>query len=263
MIVFSAFTPHSPLLLPSIGKENVEQLQQTREAMKELAEELYATMPDTVVVISAHTNRHKDAFSINLHDPYGIDLTEFGDYSDEHTFRPNVKLIDRLQRHARKEGVPLTLNSNEALDYGTVVPLLMLTEKLPGINIVPISYSNLDAKTHVEFGRLLKEVLMRSDQRIAVVASGDLSHCLSSEAPVEYNPLGETFDETVREAVKDLVTSKLLTMDDETIESASECAYEPLLMLFGVLDRMNVKSKILSYEAPFGVGYLVAQFTML
>jgi aromatic ring-opening dioxygenase LigB subunit len=263
MIVFSAFTPHSPLLLPSIGKENVDQLSQTQEAMEYLAEELYASMPDTIVVISAHTDRHDDAFSINLHDPYGIDLTEFGDYSDDHTFRPNAKLIDRLQRHARKQDMALTLNSNEALDYGTAVPLLLLTEKLPNINVVPISYSDLDAKTHVEFGRVLKDVLMQADERIAVIASGDLSHCLSSEAPVEYNPLGETFDDTVKEAIKDVATSKLLTMEEETIESASECAYEPLLILFGVLDRMNVESRILSYEAPFGVGYLVARFSML
>lgn len=260
MIVFSAFTPHSPLLVPSIGKENAKKLERSIQGMKTLSEELYLSHPDTIVIISAHSIQHETAFSINLHDDYHVDLKDFGDLSITKEFHPDLKIIDAIQRTLRREHIPITLDSNSNLDYGTGVPLLLLTEELKNIHIVPISYSGQSAKDHVTFGRALKDVLSDSEKRIAVIASGDLSHCLTTDAPAGFKKEGEKFDKAIRQAIENVATSKLLSLKPDLIEAAAECGYRPLLILFGIIERMSVRPEILSYEAPFGVGYLVAQF---
>jgi AmmeMemoRadiSam system protein B len=228
--------------------------------MKTLAEELYATHPDTIVILSGHSAQHENAFSINLHDEYWADLKEFGDMETAKEFAPDLGLIDRIQRTLRKEDIPLTLDSDSTLDHGAGVSLLLLTEELSSPTIVPISYSGLSPKEHVHFGRALKDVLTNSPKRIAVIASGDLSHCLSEDAPDGYREEGQQFDDLIRSAVEHVGTSKLLSLDPELVRTASECGYHPLLMLFGIIERMDTSPAILSYESPFGVGYLVAHF---
>lgn len=260
MLVHAAFTPHTPLLLPSIGKENVKRLQATTDAMKRIAEDLYVASPETIVIVSAHSAMHPSAFSVNLHDAYEVDLSEFGDLGTAREFLPDIALIDTMQRSLRRHQQPLTLDSDAALDYGTAVPLLLLTENLRNVRIVPISYSGLDAKAHFTFGRALKHVLADSSKRIALIASGDLSHALSSEAPAGHKPEGEQFDRAVRQALEQHSASALLTLDPAVVEAASECAYRPLLVFLGALERTHVDPEVLSYESPFGVGYLAAQF---
>ena len=101
---------------------------------------------------------------------------------------------------------------------------------------------------------------MTRNERIAVIASGDLAHCLTSNAPAGFHPEGALFDEVARRSIESGLVSRLLTIDPNIVEKASECAYRPMLVLFGILENTRMEPEMLSYEAPFGVGYLVAQF---
>lgn len=260
MLSFAAFTPHTPLLIPGVSKEPLERLRASSEAMARLAEDAYLARLDTLVILSSHATQFDCAFSMNLHDEFLADLSAFGDLSRPKAFKPDLALMDALQRALRRGGTPLAVNSCQALDHGTSVPLLLLSERLPGVRVVPVSYAGLGPKDHLAAGRAIKEVIMRSPKRIGIVASGDLSHCLTSDAPAGYRREGAVFDELIRQAVQDGSSAKLLAASPELIAAASECAYRQLLMLFGVLDRVQVRPEVLSYESPFGVGYLVAEF---
>ncbi|MEK7665564.1 MAG: AmmeMemoRadiSam system protein B [Patescibacteria group bacterium] len=260
MLVFAALTPHSPLLLPSINRERLKEVTATREAMKQLAEELYAVRPDTLVILSSHVTMHEDTFSINLHDPYNINLNEFGDLSEYRTFHPDLGLIDHLQRTMRQKAIPTTLNTDETLHYSTSVPLLLLTEYLPNVVIVPISYAGLSPKEHFTAGEILKEAIADSTRRIAIIASGDQSHAITSDSPAGFAKEGLQYDMQVQEFIKNNNPAGLLQMKPKLVQKARECSYRSLLMLLGVLDKTNYWTKIHSYEAPFGVGYLVAHF---
>ncbi|MDG1950621.1 MAG: AmmeMemoRadiSam system protein B [bacterium] len=260
MICFAAVTPHSPLLLPNIGKENTEQLSKTRSALQTLSEELYACRPDTIVIISSHEDQHADAFSLNLHDEYTINFSQFGDLEDAGTFRGDISLMNEIQDHVEASDLPFTLDSHETLNYGTGVPLKLLADNVKNARIIPISISGLGAKEHVQFGALLKDVLINSDKRVAIVASGDLSHCLSKDAPLGLRSEGAEYDALIQEAVSNFSTSVLLSTSDELLNRAEACVHKQLLILFGILERVQTRTELLSYEAPFGVGHLVAQF---
>ncbi|NQV90259.1 AmmeMemoRadiSam system protein B [Candidatus Uhrbacteria bacterium] len=259
MICFAGITPHTPLLIPGVGKENVKKLETTVSALKHLEEELYASKPDTIVVVSGHAIQHKEAFSINLHDHYAIEFKDFGDLATSRSLQADLELVTDVQRHMQTHSVPLTLDSNTSLDYGTGVPLFFLTQHLPHIRILPISYSGLSPKEHLHFGAELQDVFEHSQKRIAVIASGDLSHCLSSDAPLGFRPEGELYDKKIQECVTDFSSAKLLTIPEEVVKKASACIQEQLLIFFGIFEKKKIRVELLSYEHPFGVGYLVAQ----
>lgn len=262
MITFAAITPHSPLLLESINKDKLTRVEQTRRAMDDLADELYASHPDVIVLISEHPTSFSEAFSLNLSDPFKFDLSEFGDFGFEHTFRPSIRLIDKLQRSLRAQDQPITLTSDAALHYASAVPLSFLAKHLPDVQLLPITYSDLNPKMHFQFGRALKDILMQSNKRIAVIASGDMSHTLSSDAPEGFDKAGPVFDEKIQELITTKNTAGLLNLDEETVKDAHQTIYRPLLILFGLMERISTKTHVLSYEAPFGVGYLVANLQM-
>ncbi len=262
MICFAAFTPHSPLLVEQIGKENVKFLQKTRESMQKLTEAFARTEPEVVFLISAHSFMHETAFSINLHDEYAIDFRDFGDHSTSAYFEPDLELISAIQLSARTSEIPFVLESFASLDYGSGVPLSFLSKKRT-FKLVPISYCAADRKQHMAFGRILKDVAMQTHKRVAIIASGDLAHTLTTDAPMGYRKEGQQFDEAVQRSLEQFSASTLLNLQEKIVIQSEQCALRPLLILFGVLEKMQIKPKILSYEAPFGVGYLVAQFQLL
>jgi AmmeMemoRadiSam system protein B len=137
-----------------------------------------------------------------------------------------------------------------------------LTKHLKKIEIVPLSYSFLNNEKHWQLGELLHEVIANSPKRIAVIASGDLSHCLAKGAPAPYSPKGQEFDNNLVEIIKKKSYKDLLKLDDSFIEEAAECGLRSFLILFGLIDKYNHTPEILSYEGPFGVGYMVANFKL-
>ena len=165
MIVFSAFTSHTPLLIPTIGKNQIKKIGKTHKAMCHLAEELYLSHPDVLITISQHAINFSDTFCANLSEKYVIDFKEFGDLVTQKFFSPDIAFLDGLQRFLRKEKIPFTLNSESRLDYGSAVPLSLLTERL-SLPIVPLSYSGLDAKTHFQFGKHLQDYIQKQTKRV-------------------------------------------------------------------------------------------------
>jgi len=98
--------------------------------------------------------------------------------------------------------------------------------------------------------------------RIAVIAVGDMSHALTNNSPADFHPDGEKYDKKIQELIAQKNTVGLISLDEKLIENAVENSYRSLTILFGLLDRISVKPEILNYEAPFGVGYLVANFAI-
>lgn len=52
----------------------------------------------------------------------------------------------------------------------------------------------------------------------------------------------------------------LLAIDPATLENGKECGLRSIIFLLGALETTSIEPNILSYEGPFGVGYLVATF---
>lgn len=260
-LVFAAITPHPPVLVPAIGKDNVKKIEQTKTAMEKLEEELYSAKPELVVVISPHGEMSADSFTVNLSGNYEINFEPFGDFATKLQLKGDTVLMT-LGKEKIATKSPLNIISEPVLDHGAGVPLSYLMRHLPQVPIVPLSFSMLDNQAHVEFGKSLKELILSTDKRVAVIASGDLSHCLTDDAPVPYNPAGKDFDRTLIELIKKCDIQGIINLDPKLVEDAAECGYRSLLILAGILSDMKCRPEVLSYEGPFGVGYLVAEIKL-
>lgn len=262
MIVFAGITPCSPLLIPSVNPERVAHAAKTRTALNEMAEELYAAKPDTIVLFCEHTQSPPDAFTLNVADPYHATLAAFGDLGYEARYASNFMLADKMQRELRKAGEPLTLITERALPFTATVPLALLTEHIPSVRILPIAPCERTPKEHFDFGAALRDILVSSDARIAIIAAGDGAHTRSEDAPEGFHADGETSDSLLATLVTEKNTAGLLQMDHDLLQNAHNGNYRQIVMLFGALDGTPVESRILSHEAPFGIGAMTAEFIL-
>ncbi len=260
MLTHAIFIPHSPLLVPTVHPEGLEKLSSIVSAIQEVRDHLYTLLPDTFVILSGHGSHYPNAFSAEMADAYADDLRAFGDLSPPSLYTGNPGLVDTIQRRMRKEGVPFTLHPFDGEDYGVAVTLRLFAKEMPHLNVVPLAISDLPRKNHFHFGQALRDVFEERSERIAVIAIGDLSHCLSSHGPVDVCKEGKVFDEAVISALSQGSSSALLSLSEERIAEAKESGYRPLLILMGALDHMRFRPEVMAYDAPYGVGYLVAQF---
>ena len=259
-LVFAAVVPHSPVLIPSVGKEHLKKLKKTVAAMKRVEQDLYATHPDTILIVSPHGPVEADHFTLDLNEKYLCDLKDFGVFDVTVDCRADMRLISALKEHLEDKGVPFMLRSERALDYGVVVPLTYLTGHLKKYSVLPIYPALLPAKSHFEFGQAIREVLAHSSRRVAVIASADLSHRLTRSAPAGYSPYGKKFDEKILTLLREKKHSALLTFEPELAAKAAQCGLPPLTILAGILDGIDVAPEILSYESPFGIGLLTVHY---
>ncbi len=259
-LVFAGITPHPPLLIRSIGRQAGLKAKKTRQAFENLSEDLYASKPELILIISPHGDIFPDSFNINIAHEYQTDLKDFGDLTTNKKYKGDMGFAGRIQSECEQEKIPLNIIHEKKLDYGTSIPLYFLTEHLSNIPIIPIGYSELDFKSHQKFGSILKKEINRTNKRIAVIASGDLSHALTSDSPAGFAPEGQEFDDKIQELLKEKSLSGMLQLKPEFIKKSSECGFKSFLILLSILQNVNAVYKQYSYEAPFGVGYLVANF---
>lgn len=264
-LVFAGIAPHSPITLPTIAHQPGREAATTMKALKELEGELYVMQPETIFVISPHAPVTKEAFSINLAPYFNAAFGEFGDKNTQLQFKSDSQSVSSIREHADKHGkVAVNVISQEILDYGTAVALFHLTQHKQQYAVVPISVSLLDSEAHFAFGCLLREVAMHSQKRIAIIASAELAHTLHSESGHGYQPDAETFDAKITEMIKTKKFDQILKLNPEIIERAKAMnGYRSLCVLFGALKNSDPQVNILSYESPYGVGLMVAEFTMV
>ncbi|PLX27948.1 AmmeMemoRadiSam system protein B [Candidatus Parcubacteria bacterium] len=258
-IVFSAILPHPPILIPQIGKENIGQLEKTLQAIEKLRKDFIDSGAETIMIISPHGIIQNDAFTMNLCPEFKCDFEDFGDFSTKCTWPGNVGLSHKL-REALEVTAPLQLISEENLDYGTSVPLCVLTEGKPNLKLIPLYYSGLNNEAHYKFGQVMKKELLKRREPVAIIASGDLSHRLEKNAPGGYSSKGKKFDNRLIKLLQEKNIEKIINMDEGLIVEAGECGLKSILILLGILDDINYNPKLLSYEAPFGVGYMTMNF---
>ncbi len=265
-IITAGLVPHPPLLIPDIGKENWELLKKTYNSYKTIEEDIYAGQVETVVIISAHGGVTKESFSINIGETYNINFEDFGGFSAKALISGDVALAQTL-KESLKDEVNIDLINKPYLDHGIGVPIYMLTaypqdkpEQFKKLKFLPIYFSGGSLEENYKFGQKLKAYLQITDKRIAILASGDLSHCLTRNAPTGYSAKGAKFDKKIIKILQNGDFKNILKINPKITEEAQSCALKPITILGGILETINCQPQLLSYEYPFGVGYLTMKF---
>jgi len=265
MICFASICPHPPIIIPTIGGSELPKVKKTIEAMRKLAGVFAAAKPETVIIVSPHGPVQTDKMTITISENLSGNFGQFGDFETQMNFKNDPVLTKEIKKSAQIAGIPVDLIDLPQLDHGALVPLCFLTKNYPQVKLTPIAFSFLDYQTHFKFGQILSKLLATSDKRFAIIASGDLSHRVTPDAPAGFSPRGKEFDEKLVELLKTGNVQGILNLDKDLIEEAGECGLRSIIILLGVLDGCqlsNANCQLLSYEAPFGVGYLVAKYSL-
>lgn len=263
MSIAGAFIlPHPPIILPQIGKGQERKINKTIAAYREIARRIAALRPETIVVTSPHAVMYADYFHISPGGCASGDMHRFGAKDVTVTARYDEEFVSALTQAAGSAGLPAgTMGERDkALDHGTVIPLSFVNERYQDYKLVRIGLSGLGPVEHYRLGQSIAETANRLCRRVAVIASGDLSHKLLEDGPYGFAPEGPQFDEQVTEAMAQGDFSRFLRFPEAFCDNAAECGLRSFQVMAGALDGISVKAELLSYEGPFGVGYGVAAF---
>lgn len=174
--------------------------------------------------------------------------------------KATIGALRRLGKDLKDINPELIAISSPHPDWGFDVPLYFLGKGLH--SRVQTFMTKIDPATdHFSAGKdYYNKELAQSKERIALVASGDLSHRLKADGPYGLHPDGKKFDEALTDALKRKDIAAILGLDAKFPE-AGECGLRSFCFMLGILEaaKINWQADILSYEGPFGVGYLVSR----
>ena len=259
-IVYGAIMPHPPVIIPAVGGTIVKDVIKTKKAMEEVGKRLKAKDIDSVVIITPHGNVSQIAVPVYVNHIFEGNLGYFGADKPVFSFKGDPVLGNEIIKEAKKQNLEVSHITENLLDHGIIVPMyypIMAGFKKP---IVPIALAFLPYKDLFNFGETIRAASDNLGKKVAVIASGDMSHRLTLDAPAGFNPEGKKFDEAIVKLAGKNDAEGMLNLDPNMIEAAGECGFRSIIMLMGSLKGLNVTPEVLSYEGPFGVGYMVATF---
>lgn len=261
-ILGTFIVPHPPIILPQVGRGEEKRIQKTIDGYQLVAEKIQVLQPETVVITSPHSAFYSDYFHISPEAHASGDLQQFG----IHTVHLTAEYDRQFARLLEKEAASVEIQAgklgknNPGLDHGTLIPLWFLQQKYTAFRLVRIGLSGESLLTHYQFGKCIAETAERLNRSTVLIASGDLSHRLKADGPYGFAPEGPEFDRKITTAMASGDFLEFLNLDPELCERAGECGLRSFVIMAGALDGKSVRSELLSYEGPFGVGYAVAAF---
>jgi len=254
------FMCHAPIVVPSMGGSRAEQCAATTQAMRSAAEELVSTKPDRVILFNPHTICYPSAYTcIDMPSSIHGSFKAFGrpDLKAEFPSEPNF--YKYLTQCAADNQFAIEIQEMEELDHGAMVPLWFLQDAGFKGAVCALGFPwRSSQEAHTEFGRFLKQACGRYEGRTAIIASGDMSHRLQHGAPSGYHPRACEFDKAFKELVEAGELASASRLPVSLRDLAAEDSSESMAIAAGAIGDTVANAKVLSYEAPFGVGYLVA-----
>jgi hypothetical protein len=235
-----AIVPHAPLLLDEVAGPKVRaSVHQTVQAVTQID----LADPDLVVIISPHGP------STGVYASPAGSLAGFG--------RPQARLDassdpDLVRRVAEDWRQPVL--ESEA-DHGVVVPISLL-----GPGEMPVLACTLRDEGPIPEVRREAEALasivrdLADSRRVAFVASLNASTALSPRAPLMERSEGIALDAAILDGLSRDGAQRWVP--DEMWSSGGSCGAGPFAAWMLLCAGLPLEE--ISYESPFGVGYLVA-----
>lgn len=266
-IVFCGVAPHPPVVLPEVGGGEAEKVSGTFQAMKRFAEDLAKSGAEVIIIISPHGAVFTDGIAINGSEVLSGNLKQFR--ADlEFEYNNDLDLVQEIIRQAGKHGI-VAVELDDALaqeygvplklDHGVTVPMYFLDKAGVDMPLVSIAMGFLPFEELYAFGAAIKDAVSALDRKVALIASGDMSHRLTPDASAGFSGQGAVFDRAIAELLEKKDFKGIISIDREMAEDAGECGLRTIIMMLGATDGQETEVDVLSYEGPFGVGYMVAE----
>ena len=261
-VVEAYIMPHPPIAVPEVGGGEERKIQSTLDAFDSIARRIADIRPDTIIVISPHATMYADYFHISPGIRARGDLGGFNAEQVSFDMEYDTDLVQDIVDAAELAGIPAGTDGerDSRLDHGVMVPLYFVNKRYTGYKLVRIGLSGFSLDVHKSLGRVIDSVAKKTDKKIVVIASGDLSHCQKKDGPYGYRPEGPEYDSKLMDVLNRCALSELTRFSDDLLDQSQECGHRSFVIMSGILYSHKVTSEVLSHEATFGVGYGLAIF---
>jgi len=259
--LWAALMPHPPVIVPEVGRGRERDAAVTLDGIERLAEAISDKRPECILILSPHQSYMPQSLSFKTAPrPTGA----FAHFGAPVSFEMNTSAKLRpLVEHLRFSGVAVHDEGSPSavVDHGSLVPLYFIKKALHkrGLelpDVILASPIGLGPEKSIKLGETL--ALFDDGSDWGFLASGDLSHRLTPDAPAGYNPVGKKFDAAVVAALSSADPRELLALSPLEHEEAGECGLCSVMAMLGTCRVLRRPIEVISYESPFGVGYCCA-----
>ncbi|MHB1908092.1 MAG: DODA-type extradiol aromatic ring-opening family dioxygenase [Nitrososphaerales archaeon] len=281
-LVYACITPHGSDIIPELAAtpQVAESFRKTRSAMQTISKAIRLSRPDTVVIATPH--------NLRLWKKIGICFAEnsFGelrsDNGDKKTIslraRCDVKFARMLYQRSVLVGLPVVganygtsegPYSSMPMDWGTMVPLWFLAKshgssrELKPQVVITTPSREIPMSQLIKFGNEIQKLSRISEKRIVFVASADQAHAHSKQGPYGLHRAAVEFDQIAVKSIQSGDLKPLFKLDPRFIEDAKPDSLWQLAILEGVLSKMKITPRLLSYEVPTYFGMICGDFSPL
>ncbi len=257
--VYAALMPHPPIVVPAVGRGEERHAAHTCAAMRDLAAELVSARPSGLVVLSPHSPRRRDAIGLYAGRDVVGDFGQFGAPKARVDLPGAPELALAFEDAAAAASLRTFRISQTELDHGASVPLAYLVGAGWSGPTLVIGLPTDDVPPLAALAAALRQLGESSPARLALLASGDMSHRLRPGAPAGHHPRAPEFDASFVDALsRGALTPDAI--DPELRELAAEDVVDSTLAALAAQAFPDATpTEVLSYEGPWGVGYCVAR----
>ncbi len=261
-LVYGLYAPNAPNLIDpdvvgGVGRETVAAL----EAL-DVPQRIH---PDAILVATPHWLSRGFQVQASARPRQIYDFGGFPRTLYEVRYAPpgSPELATRLVEEGKRRHIPVEATSDHGLDHGAWAPLLHIA---PGarIPVVPLSITGLPPEEHLAWGEAIGAALAKTDQRVAFVSTGSITHRLDRFAMSET----EAWPEGVRieKEMVDLILAKdfeaLAHFDpDKWATVAPEGDLAPFFEMVGALGSAFTPRLVHTGQAFGAAGMSTLEFT--
>ena len=261
--IVSAFaTVHAPQLFDRPPSEDPKQLDADIAAMRQIGRELEETKPDAVIVIGSD---HLETFFLSSVPTFAILSGEFShaEFAGRRYDLPiHQGLAEDLLDKLMSAGFDLGYSQDAVLGHAFAAVYEWVIEKRP-IPVVPIFVNAYlpplpTAKRCAELGKAIAKVIAARPERVAIVASGGMSHFPGTW---KYPKPDFDFDYWAISQMEKGNHDVLINLTNEQFDDVGNTEMLSWMIMFGAIG--NQPGELVTYQPTWHHGHAVMRFLPL
>jgi len=261
--IVSAFaTVHAPQLFDRPPSEDPKQLDADIAAMRQIGRELEESKPDAVIVIGSD---HLETFFLSSVPTFAILSGEFShaEFAGRKYEMPiHQGLAEDLLDKLMAAGFDLGYSQDAVLGHAFAAVYEWVIEKRP-IPVVPIFVNAYlpplpSAKRCAELGKAIAKVIANRPERVAIVASGGMSHFPGTW---KYPKPDFDFDYWAISQMEKGNHQVLINMSNEQFDEVGNTEMLSWMIMFGAIG--NQPGELVTYQPTWHHGHAVMRFLPL
>jgi aromatic ring-opening dioxygenase LigB subunit len=200
------------------------------------------------IVIDPHDKINRSKFTLFKAKKY---IGNFANRSSRISseYRADEKLNLSLEKCLQDNNCIISQENVHKISWGALVPLYMLSNNQT-VSVMSID-RNIPTNIIQNIGNNIHQFCCDYPKNICIVFSCDLSHSHSKKyTKFPYHKDSQVYDDYVQNLISTSNIEDYVNVDMSVVRNVNTDAHAQLTMLSGVCNKINYRSKLLSYEVP-------------